>query len=73
MTLRTPRPKESKHAAEGEREGQGNLSVIDRTGRKAAAAGIVPVLGTKTNEERDIMWKLKVRGRPFKMNDVVET
>lgn len=37
------------------------LSVIERAGRQAVAAGFVPVLGAKVKEEQDIMWKLKVR------------
>ncbi|CAN0504440.1 unnamed protein product [Ectocarpus sp. 12 AP-2014] len=69
MTVRTPPPKQAKRAAGGEREADDDPGVIERVGRKAAAAGVVPVLGAKTNEEHDIMWKLKVRDRPFKINN----
>lgn len=61
MSVQTPpKPKEPEFA-EGRVADEELLSVIELAGRKAAAAGFLPVLGAKAKEEQDIMWKLKVR------------
>ncbi|CBN78336.1 NADH dehydrogenase (ubiquinone) [Ectocarpus siliculosus] len=60
MSVQTPpKPKEPEFG-EGRVADEELLSVIELAGRKAAAAGFLPVLGAKAKEEQDIMWKLKV-------------
>lgn len=65
MAVEMP-PKKKPEFAEDRVADEELLSVIELAGRKAAAAGFLPVLGAKAKEEQDIMWKLKVRVRPSK-------
>eukprot|EP00752_Nemacystus_decipiens_P005671 g5132.t1 len=60
MAVQTPPPKTEPRFEEGRVADEELLSVIELAGRKAAAAGFLPVLGAKVKEEQDIMWKLKV-------------
>lgn len=60
MAVQTPPPKTKPELDEGRVKDEELLSVIELAGRKAAAAGFLPVLGAKSKEEQDIMWKLKV-------------
>lgn len=60
MAVQTP-PKPKKPEFDEDRVADEELlSVIELAGRKAAAAGFLPVLGAKAKEEQDVMWKLKV-------------
>lgn len=61
MAVQPPPPKTKPEFEEGRVADEELLSVIELAGRKAAAAGFLPVLGAKAKEEQDIMWKLKVR------------
>ncbi|CAM9357939.1 unnamed protein product [Ectocarpus fasciculatus] len=60
MGVQTPPKPKKPEFAEGRVADEELLSVIELAGRKAAAAGFLPVLGAKAKEEQDIMWKLKV-------------
>lgn len=63
MAVQTPPKPKKPEFDEGRVPDDELLSVIELAGRKAAAAGFLPVLGAKApgKEEQDIMWKLKVR------------
>ena len=61
MAVQTPPPPTKPEFDDGRVADEELLSVIELAGRKAAAAGFLPVLGAKAKEEQDIMWKLKVR------------
>lgn len=61
MAVQTPPKPKKPEFDEGRVADEELLSVIELAGRKAAAAGFLPVLGAKAKEEQDVMWKLKVR------------